>query len=446
MADYPFVPRSNASLTPGQFWSIPLSDGRFACGRVLAIDRQARYGAKTMFVGGILDWVGDSPPTADSIAGRRVLEIGKGHVRVIAESGGAILGERPLDADAVVDPATVNSYWGFRYPALRTEQLYVAGDPPPAADFREVHSPLTGEMLRPSSTGQGTVQFSRRLTDDDFARLAAWIQQYPEMTLRAYGSYDGSIRDLGFLRFFPFLRRFDVDAVYSWLESLDGLRHLPTDLEALAIGWTKRTLDLAVLDRFRDLRTLYLEGQSKNISVISRLTALDDLTLRSITLPDLSLLVPLTSLRSLDLKLGGTRDLSLLPRIGRLRYLELWMIKGLTDISAVGELPDLRYLFLQALRQVERIPDLTRCTSLRRVHLETMKGIHDLRPLATAPALEEVVLTDMRHLQPDDLAPLVGMPTLRAVGYGLGSLRKRDAARALVGLPEVEHAFDWRQE
>ena len=27
---YPFVPKSNVQLAPGQFWSIPLSDGRFA--------------------------------------------------------------------------------------------------------------------------------------------------------------------------------------------------------------------------------------------------------------------------------------------------------------------------------------------------------------------------------------------------------------------------------
>ena len=38
--------------------------------------------------------------------------------------------------------------------------------------------------------------------------------------------------------------------------------------------------------------------------------------LRSITLPDLSALVPLRRLTSLDIKLGGTRDVSLLPQVG----------------------------------------------------------------------------------------------------------------------------------
>ena len=136
-------------------------------------------------------------------------------------------------------------------------------------------------------------------------------------------------------------------------------------------------------------------------------------------MPDLSLLLPLTGLRSLDIKLGGTRDLGLLPRVGELWYLELWMIRGLTDVSAVGDIRSLRALFLQALRQVEMLPDLSRATSLRRVRLEGMKGLRDVGPLATAPALEAIELIDMRHLQPNDLAPLAGLPNLKAVTPGL---------------------------
>jgi hypothetical protein len=298
-------------------------------------------------------------------------------------------------------------------------------------------------MLRPSLTGRGVVQFDRRLTDEDFAQLGEWFRAYPEMNLRAYGSYDHSITDLEFLRFFPTLRRFAADALWDSLSSLDGLRHLPPDLEELGIGATRATLDLAVLARFPGLTWLFLEGQTKHLEVISGLAALRDLTLRSITMPDLSLLLSLTGLRSLDLKLGGTRDLRLLPRVGELRYLELWMIRGLTDVASVGRIPSLRALFLQALRQVEALPDFREATELQRVRLETMKGLRDLRPLATAPALEGVELIDMRHLQPEDLAPLAGLPHLKAVTPGLGSRRKNDAAAALLGLPPVKGPFDW---
>ena len=321
---------------------------------------------------------------------------------------------------------------------------FIAGDPAPTSDFREVSSPLTGEMLRPSLTGRGVVQFRSKLTDDDFRQLGEWFRTYPEMTLRAYGSYDHSILDLEFLRFFPTLRRFGADALWDSLTSLDGLRHLPTDLEELVIGATRAKLDLAVRRAFSraDARSSS-RGRRSTWRPSPGSATLDDLTLRSITMPDLSLLLPLKRLRSLDLKLGGTRDLRLLPRLGELRYLELWMIRGLTDVSAVGQIPSLRALFLQALRQVETLPDFHRATELRRVRLETMKGLRDLGPLATAPALEAIELIDMRHLQPQDLAPLVGLPRLTALTPGLGSRRKNDAAAALLGLPPVSGPYDW---
>ena len=41
MPEYPFEPKSNAHLLPGQFWGVPLSDGRWACGRVLAVKTQS---------------------------------------------------------------------------------------------------------------------------------------------------------------------------------------------------------------------------------------------------------------------------------------------------------------------------------------------------------------------------------------------------------------------
>lgn len=441
---YPFVPKTNAQLVPGQFWSIRLSDGRFACGRVLAIDRSAKHGARTMFVAGLVDWVGERPPTAEAIAGRPVFEAGHGHVNMIAEGGGAVLGERPLDLDEIVPDVAPDSWWSPGYPVARAERRFLDLELPAPADHREVRSPLTQEMLQPSLSGRGSIQFSSLLTDDDFRRLAEWLRQYPEMGLRAYGSYDKSIQDLEFLRFFPTLRDFEVDSIYNPLASLDGLRHLPEDLSGLSIGATERPLDLGILARFRRLKLLSLEAQTRNLAVVSGLTSLENLTLRSITLPDLTMLLPLTRLLSLDIKLGGTKDLALLPSIGRIRYLELWLIRGLADIGPVGAMPDLEYLFLQALKQVRTLPDFSRAVNLRRIHLETMKGIRDLRPIATAPSLEELLLIDMRHLKPEDLRPLVGLPRLTAVTAALGSFRKSGAAQAVVGLPTVRGAMEWR--
>src|SRR5207249_4407542 len=104
---YPFVPRSTAALIPGQFWAIPLSDGSFACGRVVQLKPPGGTGSRVMFLAAVLDWHRDSPPTAESIAGAKCLDQGHAHLKVITETGGCILGHRPLESDNI-EP------WEFR--------------------------------------------------------------------------------------------------------------------------------------------------------------------------------------------------------------------------------------------------------------------------------------------------------------------------------------------
>lgn len=75
----PFEPKSNAYLLPGQFWGVPLSDRRWACGRVLAIKKESDDyfpGDSRTFLAALMDWDGDEPPTADGITGREVVAQG----------------------------------------------------------------------------------------------------------------------------------------------------------------------------------------------------------------------------------------------------------------------------------------------------------------------------------------------------------------------------------
>ena len=279
------------------------------------------------------------------------------------------------------------------------------------------------------------VQFSSALTERDYKRVAKALARHPRVQLRAYGSYDGSITDLDFLKFFPTLRNFSADALFHSLVNIDGLGYLPRDAEFIGLGQTKKRLSLSSLARFESLQRLYIEGHTKDIEVISQLRELRSLTLRYVTLPDLSLLRPLSRLRALDLKLGGTKNLSDLPDLAGIEYLELWMVKGLSDLTPVAQLPRLEYLFLQALRQVSALPPMAGLNSLTRVWVETMKGLTDLAPLRDAPNLRDLAVVDMPHLQPEAFQPLVGHPTLRSLRAGLGSKKKHDAVDALIGLP-----------
>ena len=306
----------------------------------------------------------------------------------------------------------------------------------------DLRSPVTEDELARLDGRAEVIQFSSALTDADYALLGDWFAGQPAKTLRAYGSYDGTITDLDFLRHFPTLRSFQADALYHSLTSIDGLGYLPDDVRFIGLGRTKKRLSLAPLARFTTIQRLFLEGQSKDIDVVSDLRHLRSVTLRSITLPDLSLLRPLSSLRALGLKLGGTKDLSLLPDLRSLDYLELWMVKGLSDLSPVSELPQLEYLFLQSLRQVESLPIMTGLAGLRRLWLETMNGLTDLAPLRQAPSLTQLAVVAMGHLQPEAFAPLVGHPTLEALRFGLGSRRKNEAVKRIIDLPSEG---DWRK-
>ena len=153
---YPFVPRSTTALQPGQFWAIPLSDGSFGCGRVIELKSPGSSGARTSFLAAVLDWHSDHPPSFDSIAGAKCLNQGQAHLKVITESGGCILGHRPLELDDIKprefrgaefhvnshvyrglqpirpqepkdNSLPVLSTWGYRVPVIIAEARFIKG-------------------------------------------------------------------------------------------------------------------------------------------------------------------------------------------------------------------------------------------------------------------------------------------------------------------------------
>lgn len=280
------------------------------------------------------------------------------------------------------------------------------------------------------------IQFQTLPDDPSLERLAAFIDEYSHLSLRAFAGYDGSFKDLEFLRFFARAKRVSVDLRYHPLASTSGLAYLGEDLEELNLGGTRRRLDLAPLARFKRLRLLGLDGHTENIDVLSELTTLEDLTLRSITLPDLSLLRPLDQLRSLDIKLGGTHDLHPLPDIGQIEYLELWMVRGLSDLTPVSGMKHLQHLFLQALKNVTALPDLSGNPRLERVSIDGLKQLFDLRPLRTAPALRHLLLVDMPQLRWEQLEVLADHPTLQGFRVGTGSVKRNNEYEARLGYPE----------
>jgi hypothetical protein len=131
---YPFVPKSNRRLRAGQFWSIPLRDGRFAAGRVMATPAFGEAD-RTGVVIGLIDWVGTAPPTESDISGRSVLVQAKSRYEAISKTGGEVLGMRSLDLDGLIAAhpndnrvGAKHTVWGWATIVTYAERL-AAGEP-----------------------------------------------------------------------------------------------------------------------------------------------------------------------------------------------------------------------------------------------------------------------------------------------------------------------------
>jgi hypothetical protein len=104
MRSFPFKPRSTAELMPGDFWALPLTEGKYGCGRVVALKPKHGTGSRFMFLAALLDWIGTSPPTSEHIASCSAIAQGQVHLRSVYETGGQVLGNRPLETDGI-EPA-----------------------------------------------------------------------------------------------------------------------------------------------------------------------------------------------------------------------------------------------------------------------------------------------------------------------------------------------------
>ena len=147
---YPFEPTSITYLRAGQFWAVPLSDGRFGCGHVLHVPgpsdpELSLYLNTRIFLAGLMDWSGDEPPTAQAVAGCKLLEQGRAHVAAIMDAGSKILGQRDLELDGL-------SGLLQGIPSRRRNRLALRGRETPARRNR----PGAADPARHISVGQAS--------------------------------------------------------------------------------------------------------------------------------------------------------------------------------------------------------------------------------------------------------------------------------------------------
>lgn len=97
---YLFIPAKASEISEGDFYFIPLSDGSYACGRILAF--QKKNGRKTQRVlVGLHDWSGKQHPTHSDIHESPIIEQGVMHINSINQVGGNIIGCKALEEDGL---------------------------------------------------------------------------------------------------------------------------------------------------------------------------------------------------------------------------------------------------------------------------------------------------------------------------------------------------------
>jgi len=305
--------------------------------------------------------------------------------------------------------------------------------------FIRVEPPITSKQLSTINEKVGRVQFSAALTERDHKKLAQHLRQFPEIHVRAYELFGSPERNLDFLKHYKGLKRLCVHL--EQLESINGIHHVADTLEYFEFGKTKRKFDLGFLTHCSRLKSLHLDNHSEGLEIISKLEALEALSLRSITLLHLEVVASPPKLMSLRILLGGTKNLSALSHVKFLKHLELYMVKGLSDITVISEIPSLQNIFLGCLRNVTAIPMLDKLQKLRRWSFQKMTSIKDLSPLLKARSLEDASFTCASHLKPEDFLPLTKHPALKSIGFGLGSNKKNNAVAAM--FPNLTHTIKY---
>ena len=273
------------------------------------------------------------------------------------------------------------------------------------------------------------------LKDKDIQNLEKYIFSKKKNTLLYIFNYLPKNTSLEFLKFLPSLKKIslnnlivttkidkiklpnDLEELYISncnIEFYEVLKTINPTLKRLIIGKSLTAkLNLSFISRFSHLQYIYIEEHDKGIEDINKLKHLEEIVLRSISLPNINFLKNMTALWSIDIKLGGIKDFSILENLTNIKHLELWLIKGLKDISFISKMKGLQNIHLESLTNIEELPSLDNLTNLRRIKLMNLNGLKNLNALKTAPRLQDFFFTVIKKLQPNDLIPVLENPNVK---------------------------------
>lgn len=257
-----------------------------------------------------------------------------------------------------------------------------------------------------------TIQIDDNLPDKVFHFLNNIFERRPDIYFRIFGGF-GQERKLDFLRNLSNVKKLIIEnhgAIdlsiltemkqleslyvsvfdlrdYSFLQDLNsGLKDLSLFMDVKS---GSNNFDCKWLLHFENMESLYLGKAKKNITAISEMKHLKQLTLRGIKLLDYSFLAR-CSLQVLKIHWCSAEGMDTLAALSDLQEIELWRIIKLSSLSFLSSLKNLRIIRLQDLARVEYIPYLTELSKLEEIHVDNVKSLIDISTLCTSNSLKQV--------------------------------------------------------
>jgi hypothetical protein len=291
------------------------------------------------------------------------------------------------------------------------------------------------------------------LLDENF------FSKRPDVQLRMFGYYSSNC-DLSLIKNLKNIERFSADCLREAkniesiitlpklidlsigifkLDNFDFLDDVNENITGLSLQATlSKKPKIKKINRFKNLKQLYLEGQQNGIESICDLKQLEEIVLRSISTMNLEYLNGLNNLWSVDIKLGGIKDFNDLTKLKSIKYLEIWQVLKFENIEFISELKTLQNLFLQSLPLIKSIPHLSKCVNLRRIYLENMKSLKDLSGIKYAKNLEEFIFVSATKQEIEDILPVLDIKKLKKSSVHFGSDKKNQMIKKIIAEKNIE--------
>ena len=234
----------------------------------------------------------------------------------------------------------------------------------------------------------------------------------PNIGVRLYGNVGKGWRDLSFLEHLHNITILKIDELYLPTNALEFLKKIDNLIE-FSLGATLNTVSLKPLEKFSELRKLFLEGEKTNLNVIAGLPNINTLLLADFRCVDFNILSGLKKIEKLHLISIDELNLELL-NLPSIKLLAMQNISKITRYDNLNALEGLVRLILEDLDMVN-FPNISKCEKLGRISIDSLERLINIENIKNIPNLEELVMCNVVNVNVSQYLHLIKKSKLKKI-------------------------------